>query len=322
MRVLVTGGAGFIGGHIVDALLEAGHTPLVVDNFSAGDTDNLPSHVEVFDVDIRNREELTRVFVDCQPDAVSHHAAQLSVSRSVREPAFDAEVNILGWLNVLEAAAKQDVNRILFASSGGTYYGNIHQPATEDLPPRPESPYGFTKLTGEHYLEFFTRQHPGLTGVSLRYSNVYGPRQSSVGEAGVIAIFASRLLQAESVVINGDGSALRDFVYVTDVARANLLALEGKLDHRYRAYNIGTGQGTTISQLADTLSTFATEERANRQLTEPIPLPQYGPPRAGDIHANLIDSSRIRQELGWTPEVDVKTGLQQTTRWFAERVFA
>ncbi|MCA9040326.1 MAG: NAD-dependent epimerase/dehydratase family protein [Planctomycetaceae bacterium] len=322
MRVLITGGAGFIGGHLVDALLEAGHTPLVVDNFSSGDTDNLPSHVEVFDVDIRNRQELAQVFRDSHPDAISHHAAQLSVSRSVREPAYDAEVNILGWLNVLELAAQQGIQRVLFASSGGTYYGNIHTPATEDLPPKPASPYGFTKLTGEYYLEFFTRQYPGLTGVSLRYSNVYGPRQSSEGEAGVIAIFASRMLQAQKITINGDGSALRDFVYVTDVARANLLALEQPLPHRYRAFNIGTGQGTTINELAASLQAYAQEERNRRQKKSAIPEPEHGPPRAGDLEANLIDATRIHQELDWSPEIDIQTGLKQTTEWFAERIFS
>lgn len=322
MRVLITGGAGFIGGHIVDTLLEAGHTPIVVDNFTSGDTDNLPSHVEVFDVDIRNRDELANIFADCRPDAVSHHAAQLSVSRSVREPAYDAEVNILGWLNVLELAAEFQVPRVLFASSGGTYYGNVHTPATEDLPPRPQSPYGFTKLTGEYYLEFFTRQHAGLTGVSLRYSNVYGPRQSSIGEAGVIAIFASRLLSAKDITIHGDGSALRDFVYVTDVARANRLALEQPLENRYRAFNIGTGAGTTINQLAASVKKFASEERSQRGKSIDIPDPIHGPPRAGDIEANLLDHSRITRELGWVPEVDIQTGLQRTTQWFATRHFS
>lgn len=320
MRVMITGGAGFIGSHIATQLLEQGDEPVIIDNYATGNRENLPEEVRVYDADIRDRETLENIFQQERPDAVTHHAAQLSVSRSVREPAYDAEINILGWLNILECAAQYQVPRLLLASSGGTCYGNVDTPVDESFPARPQSPYGFTKLIGEHYLKFFTEQNPGMTGVSLRYANVYGPRQSFEGEAGVIAIFSSRMLNQEPVTIHGDGSAVRDFVYVEDVARANLLALKQDLPENYLALNIGTGQKTTIGELARQIREIAADIHQQRGLESEIPEPGNGPERAGDIRSNLIDSGLAKELLGWEPETDIQAGLRKTVDWFARKI--
>lgn len=204
MKVLVTGGAGFIGSHIVDELLAAGHTPVVLDNLSTGRKENLPGDVVLHEVDICQRDAVRKVFEQEHPEAVCHQAAQMSVGRSVKEPSFDAEVNILGFLNVLEAAAETGAKRIVFASSGGVLYGDVTEPQPETCPANPISPYGISKWAGERYLRFFTAEH-GLETVALRYSNVYGPRQNPHGEAGVVAIFCQRMLAGEPTRINGDG---------------------------------------------------------------------------------------------------------------------
>ena len=218
MRILVTGGAGFIGSHIVDGLVAAGHEPFVIDDLSSGRRENLPSHVPLFVDDIRDERRLAEIFDEARPALVCHQAAQMSVSRSVREPVFDAEVNILGLLRVLHESIRVGVRRVVFSSSGGALYGDVFEPVGEDHPCGPISPYGISKWMGEQYLRFYSGEH-GLETVALRYTNVYGPRQNPHGEAGVVAIFSQNMLKAKQVTIHGDGKYLRDYVFVGDVAR-------------------------------------------------------------------------------------------------------
>ncbi len=318
MRVLVTGGAGFIGSHIVDQLLTAGHEPFVVDDLSSGTRENIPDQVPFFDADIRDAERLRAIFDDVRPEAVCHQAAQLSVSRSVREPSFDATVNVLGLLNVFENAARVGTQRIVFASSGGVLYGDVHAPASEDHPAAPISPYGVTKLAGEGYLRFFTREF-GLQGVALRYSNVYGPRQSPYGEAGVVAIFCRKMLAGEAATINGDGRYVRDYVFGPDVARANVEALIRPLAEPFHAFNIGTGTPTDVNELAAILHRLAGQRRRDSGRESDVPEPVHGPERPGDLRSNLVDASAAREALGWEPSVDLQEGLAHTIGWFDEQ---
>ncbi|MCG0239353.1 MAG: NAD-dependent epimerase/dehydratase family protein [Firmicutes bacterium] len=315
-RVLVTGGAGFVGSHVVDALLTAGYSPFVLDNLSTGRRENLPPDVPLYVADIRDGAEVDRVVAEVRPRYVFHLAAQISVSRSVREPDYDADVNILGFLRVLEACVRHGVERVVFASSGGTLYGEVTHPATEDSPLRPISPYGLSKLAGEQYLAFYARTH-GLKAISLRYANVYGPRQDPHGEAGVVAIFTRRLLAGQPPIINGDGRYVRDYVYVEDVARAHLQALAVDLPEPFAAFNVGTGVGTDVNRLEQLLRE-AVLTVAGDALPAPPPPPQYGPPRPGDLRSSILSPDRARQVLGFEPQVSLPEGLRRTVRWFAE----
>ena len=302
MKVLVTGGAGFIGSHVVDSLAARGDEVLVVDDLSGGDRGNLNPAARYFELDIRDPATADLIRTE-KPDAVSHHAAQMSVSRSVAEPQHDADVNILGSLNVARAAA--DVGtRIVFASTGGALYGDAGVlPTPETAPAWPVSPYGISKLSFEHYLFGFRAQY-GLSYTALRYGNVYGPRQNPHGEAGVVAIFCEGLLGKREIRINGTGTDTRDYVFVDDVVRANLLALDSEAcDH----FNVGTGRQ------ADTNTIFRLIADA---LGKP-PVVEHGPPRAGDLRASALDSALIGRTLGWRPEVSLEEGIAQTARWFA-----
>lgn len=316
MRVLVTGGAGFIGSHIVDQLIASGHEPAVMDDLSSGTPDNLPSGVALHRVDIRDTDGLRKAFDEFRPEAVCHQAAQLSVSRSVREPAFDADVNIRGLLQVFENAVRVGARRIVFASSGGVLYGDVETPAAEDHPAAPISPYGVTKLAGEGYLRFFTREF-GIEGVALRYSNVYGPRQSPHGEAGVVAIFAKKMLAGEAVTVNGDGKYVRDYVYGADVARANLAALTNEEVAGFNAFNIGTGRPTDVNEIAAKLREQVVELRRTSGQDTDVPEAVHGPARAGDLRSNLVDARKAKECLGWEPTVQFDEGLRETVEWFA-----
>ncbi len=318
MRVLVTGGAGFIGSHIADRLLARGHAVAALDNLETGSRDNLPPDVPLYEIDIRDRAGVARVFDDFRPTAVCHQAAQMSVSRSVREPAHDAEVNVLGLLNVLDQAVRGGPMPVVFASSGGVLYGEVSEPAPEDTPASPISPYGISKWVGERYLEFYVNEY-GLRAVALRYSNVYGPRQNPHGEAGVVAIFCTRMLAGQDSTINGDGRYVRDYVYVEDVAEANLRSLERSGDPDFLALNIGTGIGTDVNQLAGSLQEHCQAALGARGKPLEVPAAGHGPARAGDLRSNLIAAGRAAQVLGWTPQVDLSRGLRQTVDWFADR---
>lgn len=317
MHVLVTGGAGFIGSHIVDQLLAGGHTCAVLDDLSSGFREQVPAGVPFYEVDTRDAAGVARVFELERPAAVCHQAAQMSVSRSVREPAFDADVNLIGLLNVLDCARRSGVERFVFASSGGVLYGEVESPASEEHPAAPISPYGISKWAGERYLEFFTREY-GLPGVALRYANVYGPRQNPHGEAGVVAIFCRRLLAGEPATINGDGGCVRDYVEVADVARANIAALERPLPESFTAYNVGTGLPTDVNQLAVRLHEECRRALAERGRTIAVPDLQRGPARAGDLRKNLVNADKARRELAWSPQTDLAEGLKQTVDWFAD----
>lgn len=318
MRVLVTGGAGFIGSHIAALLQQRDHAVVVFDNFSTGRRENLPADLPFFEVDLRDRATVARLFDEVRPEVVCHQAAQMSVSCSVREPSFDAEVNILGLLNVLENCVRTEVQRMVFASSGGVLYGEVSQPVGEDHPPCPVSPYGISKWVGERYLEFFAREH-GLQSIALRYSNVYGPRQNPHGEAGVVAIFCQRMLRGEATTIHGDGQDVRDYVDVTDVAVANQLALELPLSERFTAFNIGTGRGIDVNTLANQTHRLCQAELRRRGGQDSVPEPLHGPPRTGDLRSNLISARKAAEVLGWQPQVRFEDGLPRTVEWFANQ---
>jgi UDP-glucose 4-epimerase len=320
MNVLVTGGAGFIGSHIVDELQQAGHRVEVLDDLSSGSRDNLPAGVPLHVADIVDPEAVARVFAAARPELVCHQAAQMSVSRSVREPLFDAQVNCIGLINVLQAAARQGCRRVVFASSGGVLYGDVTTPAPESTPANPVSPYGITKWVGERYLKFFAEEHRMAT-VALRYSNVYGPRQNPHGEAGVVAIFCRKLLAGEPARINGDGRYVRDYVFGVDVARANVLALTADLPQvvpgTLTSLNVGTGVGADVNELEVKIRQAVAAALGRRGRPTTLPEPDHGPARPGDLRSNLVDATLAGRVLGWRPAVALEEGLALTAEWFA-----
>ena len=304
MKVVVSGGAGFIGSHVCDLFLAAGHRVLAIDDLSTGRKENLAPGVSLVVADIRSSEAADVIRRD-RPDILCHLAAQMDVRRSVADPRFDAESNILGFLNLLEAAREAGVGKVLFSSTGGAIYGEQDTfPAKEGHPTRPVSPYGVSKAAGELYLGYYRAQY-GLRSVALRYANVYGPRQSAHGEAGVVAIFAQRLLRGAPCTIYGSGRQTRDFVYALDVARANLLAAEHEVEG---AINIGTGVETNITQLHTLLAQAAgVHEKA-----------LYAAVKPGEQMRSSLDNSLAATALGWTPSLSLSEGLAQTVSWFKE----
>ena len=313
MKVLVTGGAGFIGSHVAEAAVDAGHRVMVVDDLSTGSTDNVPLQADFHPVDIRNREALRELVLHFEPDAISHHAAQASVSRSVREPRLDADVNVLGSVNVLEVALECG-SRLIFASTGGALYGEVEEgeAAGEDRSPQPLSPYACSKASFELYLRAFGASS-GLRATVLRYANVYGPRQDSQGESGVVAIFLDRLLQGAPIQVNaredlGDPGCVRDYVYVRDAVRANLAAFDGALDGR--TVNIATGVGTSTRALAEELV----------KLVDEPAIVTDGPHREGDLKRSVLDPAVMVSILG--EPTPLHRGLVATTEWFRSQVGA
>ncbi|HAJ32302.1 MAG TPA: UDP-glucose 4-epimerase [Candidatus Atribacteria bacterium] len=336
--VLVTGGAGFIGSHIVDLLIKNNYKVVIVDDLSSGREENINQRARFHKLDIRDQKGLVKVFEQEKPDYVCHEAAQISVSFSVRDPLFDAQTNILGSLNLLQCCVNYQVKGIAFASSGGTIYGEPeHFPITEDYPFSPQSPYGISKVAVEHYLDFY-QKNCHLPHVALRYGNVYGPRQDPYGEAGVIAIFIERMLKGEIPTINGDGEYIRDYIYVEDVAQANLLALQNMVklskvvqkkekektkeeekkesevkagaEVKFNGFNLGTGISVSVNEIFYLLK-------------EIIKFPHsahYGPPRAGDLRKNILDCHLIKDVLGWQPKFDFSAGLEKTVNWFKENI--
>lgn len=319
MRILVTGGAGFVGSHICEEVIAQGHEPFVLDDLSSGTPDNLPAGVPIHKADVRDKAGVEACFDEVQPHMVCHQAAQMSVSRSVREPVFDAEVNGIGMLHVLESCVKHNVQRVTFASSGGVLYGDVYDPAPEDTPASPISPYGITKFLGEQYLQFFGREH-GLKSVALRYTNVYGPRQNPHGEAGVVAIFAQAMLKLQVPTIFGKGDCVRDYVFVKDVARANVAALFANLQDTFVPINISTEVGTDVNELAEGIRRSVKLSLSRRNgAAESVPAPKHGPDRAGDLMSNLASHKRAAELLNWTPQVALADGLETTIEWFAEK---
>lgn len=300
----MTGGAGFIGSHVVDTFLGAGHTVSVVDNLATGNRAWLtgkPVRLHVLDI---RAARLADVFEAERPETVAHLAAQASVGRSVADPTFDAGVNVIGGLNLLECCRRTGVTRVIYSSSGGAGYGDTEAiPTPETHPSLPSSPYGVSKVAMEHYVAALGAIH-GWSAVALRYANVYGPRQNPAGEAGVVAIFCSRLLQAQPPVINGDGSQTRDYTYVEDVAAANLAALDRP--QVQGAFNIGTGVETSVNDLFARLARSAGFDGP----------PGHGPARPGEQRRSCLDPARAAHELGWRPSVSLDDGLARTFEFF------
>lgn len=303
MRCLVTGGAGFIGSSLVDALITRGDRVTVVDNLSTGKLENLDSAIakgaDLQLLDVTDAAAIAALFIGARPDVVFHLAAQIDVRYSVEHPAGDAQLNVVGTINVLEAAREAGVRRVVNTSTGGGLYGDARKlPTPEDHPIKPLAPYGQSKYAAEGYCELYTRLH-GLSTVSLRYGNVYGPRQDVHGEAGVVAIFCGCLAEGRSPTVFGDGTQTRDWVDVSDVVRANLLAAESDLSG---PINIGHGQETSVLDLLDAL------RRIGRDV--PPPEPEFAPERPGEVRRSCLDVTRARQELGWEPGVTLDDGLE------------
>lgn len=307
MKILVTGGAGFIASHVVDAYLAEGHDVAVVDNLSRGWRQNPPSSVRFYPADARDRSALEKVFEKEKPDVVNHHAAHIDVRASVTDPIFDAQSNILGSIHLLDLAVKYQVKRLVYASTGGAIYGEpATLPATEETPILPLAPYGISKHVVEHYLYTYSKLY-GLPYVILRYGNVYGPRQSSRGEAGVVAIFCEQMLGKITPTIFGNGKKTRDYVEVSDVARANLRTLaagDGEI------FNIATGVATT-----DYAIFVAVREALGIPPFEPI----YAPKRPGEVDHIVLAIDKARAKLGWEPQVNLREGVERTARWFKNR---
>lgn len=308
-KVLVTGGAGFIASHVVDLFINKGYQVVVVDNLSTGHMRNVNPKARFYKLDIRS-QALAEIFEKERPDFVNHHAAQMNVRRSVAEPIFDADVNIIGSLNIIENAKRFGVKHFLYISTGGAVYGEPeYLPCDEHHPINPVCQYGASKHTVEHYLYLYHYNY-GLNYTVLRYPNVYGPRQDPHGEAGVVAIFTGQMLRDEQTVINGDGDQQRDFVYVADCAYANFLIVDKTLTNGI--YNLGTGSGTSVNTI------FA----ALRDITGYKRNPIHGPAKVGETSKIYLDASKARQDLGWSPQVELWDGLKKTVEYFriVERV--
>ena len=305
MNILVTGGAGFIGSHITDTYIAEGHNVIIVDNLSGGVLENINPKAKFYQLDIRS-EKLEDVFQKEKIDIVNHLAAQMDVRRSVSDPKFDASVNVLGGLNLFESAKRHRVKKIIFSSTGGAIYGEQdYFPADEKHPTRPLSPYGITKLCTEKYF-FFYKAVYGINHVILRYANVYGPRQNPHGEAGVVAIFCNKMLNGEQPVINGDGKQTRDYTFVGDVVRANVLALQYDGSN---IYNIGTGIESDVIKLFLEL----------RSHLNPTCAEQHTPAKAGEQQRSVISYKKIESELGWKPTVQLEEGLRLTAEYFRKK---
>jgi UDP-glucose 4-epimerase len=306
MKIAVTGGAGFIASQIVDAYIERGHEVHIIDDFSTGQESNLNSKATVHKTDIAEGEAAEQI-KQIRPDVLSHHAAQMDVRHSVADPAFDARVNIIGFINLLEASKNSGVKKVIFASSGGAVYGEQEVfPAPESHVTQPASPYGVSKRTGELYLSYY-HQAFGMPFIALRYANVYGPRQSAKGEAGVVAIFLSLLLSGKTPVINGDGRQTRDYVYVGDVVAANVAALESSFVGQI---NIGTGIETDVLTIFKHL-----RDAVDSQVDA-----QHGPAKTGEQRRSCLDATRAAEILGWRAQMPLAEGLRRTAVFYQEAI--
>lgn len=303
MKVLLTGGAGFIGSWVGEALIADGNEIFVIDDLSTGNVQNIPKDANFVKADIRDRARLEKIFEDFKPEVVNHHAAQMNVRNSVEDPIFDAQVNILGTINLLELSIQHEIKKFMFASTGGAIYGEPEViPCTEDTLPAPISPYGISKYAVEQYLNYYKAVH-GLSHVVLRYSNVYGPRQNPHGEAGVVAIFCDRIKYGNPCEIFGDGKQTRDYIYVEDVAKANILSLNAK----DVILNIGTAIETSVNDIVSKLKRVT-----NRDVRV-----VYSPRRSGEVDRIALGIKRAEELLGWSPDVNLEDGLSKTWEWFS-----
>ncbi len=304
MKILITGGAGFIASHIADSYITLGHEVVIIDNLSTGKKEYINKKAKFYKANIRNRDEVRKILQEVKPDIINHHAAQISVRNSVENPQNDANINILGLLNLLEEGKNIGIKKFIFASSGGVVYGEADQIPTPEtyIPLQPLSPYGVTKLASELYLNYYFQTYQ-IPYIALRYSNVYGPRQNPHGEAGVVAIFSLKLLRGEVPVINGDGMQVRDYVFVEDVARANVKAIDSDISG---SYNIGTGIQTNVIQI------FQNLKEATSSSLEAI----HGPAKTGEQKISCLDCTKAYQTLGWKPEFEITQGMKKTVEFF------
>lgn len=307
MKILVTGGAGFIASHISDAFVNEGHQVVVLDDLSSGFEKNINPKAKFVKGNICDKDLVEKLFSDENFDVINHHAAQMDVRRSVKDPAFDANTNIIGTINLLQNAIKYKVKKFMFASTGGAVYGEqSYFPADENHPTQPRSPYGISKLAVEKYLYFYNAEY-GLNYTILRYANIYGPRQNPFGEAGVVAIFSTKLLKGEQPIINGSGEQTRDYVYVGDVVKANLLTLN---DTANDIYNVGTGIETDVNQLFHKLNTII---QANKE-------EKHGPAAPGEQMRSVITSEKLFNKFGWKPSTSLEDGLKLTVDFFKKNL--
>ncbi len=305
--ILITGGAGFIGSHLAGAFLERGWKVSIIDNLSTGRLENVPSGARFYRADITDDESLDSIFAAERPEVINHHAAQTSVRFSTGDPGHDLRVNVLGTLNLITRGVRHGARLFVFASSGGALYGDgVDMPTPEDAPCRPASPYGVAKLGAEHYLEWAERSS-GLPSIRLRYSNVYGPRQDPLGEAGVVAIFSHAMLAGKETVINGDGCQTRDSIYVRDVVQANVVAVESSLTG---TYNIGCGRETDVNALFDVLA----------GLTAYRGVKTHGPAMPGEQLRSCLEARRFREATGWEPAAGLEEGLSMTVDSFRRKL--
>lgn len=305
LKILVTGGAGFIGSHIADGLIEQGHDVVIIDDLSMGNMDNVNPDAKFYLMDIRSKE-VAKMFELEKFDIICHQAAQMDIRKSVQDPVYDAGINILGTINLLQNCVDHKVKKVLFSSTGGAVYGEQETfPCSEDHPLRPISPYGIGKLAVEKYLYYYANEFQ-LNYTILRYANVYGPRQNPKGEAGVIAIFAEKLLKGEQPLIHGDGKQTRDYIYVEDIKQANLAVLEDPENH---IYNVGTGIETDVNQLFEELN----------QLTGSQSTEKHGPAMPGEQRRSVINPEKLMQKTHWKPDTDLQKGLEQTVQFFRSK---
>ena len=305
MRVLVTGGAGFIGSHIVDGLVANGHTVFIVDDLSEGNRANINPDARLFDVNINDADGLQRAFAEAKPDVVSHHAAQISVRNSMYDPTHDAQVNIIGSLNVLQAAVKHDAERIIFASTSVVYAKPNHLPMDETHPLSPESVYGVSKLSVESFIRLYTDTY-GIKHKIFRYGNVFGPRQNPHGEAGVVAIFTGQFMRGEQPTIFGDGTKTRDYVFVSDVVSASIAAMGAAGDND--TYNIARGIGVSDYEMFDTVAAA----------TDSSMQPKYAPVRPGEPEHISLDPTKAQEILSWHPRVTLSDGIAQVVEHYRQ----
>lgn len=307
MKIAVTGGAGFIGSNIVDAYISAGNEVVVIDNLYTGRIENINPKAKFIKIDIRD-EKIKEIFKAEKFDILNHHAAQMDVRVSVERPAFDAEINILGTLNLIQSAYENNVKKVIFASSAGVVYGEqIYFPADEEHPKNPCSPYGVAKLSVEYYLNYYYQVF-GIPFVALRYTNIYGPRQNPFGEAGVVAIFTKKMLSREQPYINGDGSNTRDYVFVNDVVKANLIALQ---DNCEGIFNISTGIEKDVNYIFQTLKKLTGSDCKEIHIEAKL----------GEQKRSVCSYNKINEKFGWSPTVSIEEGLKLTVEWFKKQMF-
>lgn len=306
MKILVTGGAGFVGSHIADTLIEKGHEVLIIDNLSTGQEENVNKNARFIKADINDFETVENIFSKEKPEIVYHLAAQIDVRKSVEDPISDARTNILGSLNLVKLSHKYGIKKFIFSSTGGAIYGDTKdRPTKEDHPEFPLSPYGIAKLATDKFLNFYHEVY-GLKFVSLRYANVYGPRQNPHGEAGVVAIFLNKMVKGENPIINGDGTQTRDYVFVGDVVRANLMTLENM--EITGIFNVGTSKEISVKELFSEINSHF----------DGIFEENYSPAKLGEQKTSCLSFEKIKKVMGWSPEVDFKDGIRKTHQWFKE----